>query len=112
MIGVRCAVGEANSGAVSEWLALIRAVNVLCARAQEELLFDLPTHLGPWWAGGAVEEYAEARVILPDPDHGRAVEDGAWVIGKSDRADRLIRTAADQLVLTVVTPPQSVADPA
>lgn len=111
MIGVRCAVGESNFDAVPEWLALIRVINVLCATAQEELLFDLPAHVDPWWAGGAVEEYAEARVVLPDADHGRAMEDGA-LIGKSDRADPLIRAAADQLLLTVVAPPQSVADPA
>ena len=60
----------------------------------DERYRTLSTFLGLWWAGGFVEEHPHARVILPDPQHGRATDEGALVVSKTDRGDRLLRQAA------------------
>jgi hypothetical protein len=75
---------------MTDWLAVIHHVNATRTAAGAEPLFGRPTHAGPWWAGGSVEEYERANVILR--------EDGTVNIeGKDEEATRLIEEAATAL---------------
>jgi hypothetical protein len=69
---------------------VIREANALADKAGEERVFGAPTHTGKWWAGGFVEEYAEARVLRPEGNYPKAM---ARIVPLSERADRLIQEA-------------------
>ena len=97
MIAVRAQAGIPGSGGKPEWLQVIQTCNDIASKVGEPPLFGAPTWQGPWWAGGYVEEYPDARVILPDPDRGRAREEGALLVSKTDRGDRVLRRAAQRL---------------
>ena len=49
---------EGRDGDNPEWLHVIWAANEI-----DDTMFGAP-ELGPWWAGGTVEEYPDARVLL------------------------------------------------
>lgn len=68
-----------------EWLDLIREANGVEAK-----FFDAPESSGPWWAGGSVEEYADARVIHR--------EDGSVsVVATSDHGTEILNRALAML---------------
>jgi hypothetical protein len=98
-VTVRCDPGVPGSGVIPEWLALIRECN-----RHKPAIFGRPESQGPWWSGGYVEEYADARVILPA--NTRTEEEGALVVAKTDRGGDVIRTAAHALGLHVAGDPE------
>jgi hypothetical protein len=71
----------AGAGGHGEWISLIRQVNRIAPDT-----FGKP-EVGPWWAGGSVEEYPDARVI-------HRGDDSISVVSKTERGDQLIREAA------------------
>ena len=91
---VRATYDDTPAGDPSEWLRIIREANEIAEEAGEDRVFGRPTHLGKWWAGGFVEEYAEARVILPDEGHEA---EGVRITPLTERADRHIRAAVERL---------------
>jgi hypothetical protein len=60
------------------WLDLIRE-----AGAAHPGFFGAPESVGPWWAGGSVEEYAHARVI-------HHLDDSVSVVALDDLGDRIL----------------------
>lgn len=58
-VHVRC-LSDGTPGYMEtfEWMRVIYKSNELSPG-----MFGTPTFLGPWWAGGTVEEYEDARVI-------------------------------------------------
>jgi len=73
----------------TEWLQVIWKVNEL---RLDPVVFGQPENK-PWWAGGMVEEYAEARVIF-------AGDDTVRIVGKTPEAEDLINRAARALGFT------------
>lgn len=68
-----------------EWLTVIHEVNRLAPGT-----FGAPDSLGPWWAGGSVEEYQDARVIhRPDGT--------VSIVSKTPRGAGLLSEAAANL---------------
>lgn len=74
-----------------EWFAFIRRVNELAKGRGEDPVFDKPDHMGPWWAGGTVEEYPEARIIFR-PDGTESIQ------AKSERAAQLFDQAYTDVI--------------
>jgi hypothetical protein len=59
MYSVRCmAKAQTEGPGPSEWLKLVWESNKVVPGT-----FGTPTSTGPWWAGGEVEEYEDARII-------------------------------------------------
>lgn len=71
-----------------EWLRVIHEANGI-----EPGMFGTPESMGPWWAGGFVEEYPDARVIL-DSDEP---DSGARIVSKTDKGARVLARAARNL---------------
>lgn len=71
----------------TEWLQVIWAVNDLRPGT------FLDPKVGPWWAGGEVEEYPEARVIFVGDDSVR-------IVGKTPEVEEVIDQAARALGFT------------
>jgi len=71
-------------GEQPEWLQVIWE----CNRMKPDM-FGKP-EIKPWWAGGMVEEYPTARVIIVGDDTVR-------VVGKTEEAEGLIQIAARKL---------------
>jgi hypothetical protein len=72
-----------------EYLVLIHEVNGIAPET-----FGATESVGPWWAGGTVEEYADARVIHR--------EDGtSSIVAKTEHGNALIRQAAASLDIHV-----------
>jgi hypothetical protein len=94
MTTVRASLGEPGS-AQADWRLVIQAVQTLAHATGENPVFGEPISIGRWWAGGIVEEYLDARIILPGP--GRAESEGVLITSKTPRAERLLRRAAEQL---------------
>ena len=61
------------------WLRAIHAVNEAIPGT-----FGRPTSTGKWWAGGYVEHYPTARVIMPDPENGRSDDEGVLIVALTD----------------------------
>jgi hypothetical protein len=73
-----------------EWLELIHEVNRLGQEDElPEPVFGEPESSGDWWAGGFVEEYADARVLFQ-------TDESVSVISKTKRGADLIRRAAER----------------
>jgi hypothetical protein len=51
-----------GSGLKSDWLELVWKTNEIRPNT-----FGEPLSIGPWWAGGEVEEYTDARIIPRAP---------------------------------------------
>lgn len=79
-------------GGQPEWFAFIRRVNELAKGRGEDPVFDKPDHMGPWWAGGTVEDYPEARIIFR-PDGTESIQ------AKSERAAQLFDQAYTDVIL-------------
>ena len=72
------------------WLNVIREA---CRLAPA--MFGAPTSVGPWWAGGCVEEYEDARVIhRPD---GLSVS----IVSKTERGAEILAFAAGKLGIDI-----------
>ncbi len=97
MTTIRTEAGVPGTGVRPEWLQVIHTANDIATEAGQPPVFGKPTSQGRWWAGGFAEEYPDARMILPDPEHGRAHEEGALLVSKTDRGDRVLRQAAEGL---------------
>jgi hypothetical protein len=80
------------------WLDLIGEANRL-----HPDLFDEPVSVGPWWAGGSVEQYPHARIIH-HPDESVSVL-------ALDELGHAVLTQADQRLRTR-TEPAPPAEPA
>jgi len=76
-----------GSGLKAEWLAFIHQCNEI-----EPGIFGEPESSGPWWAGGYVEEYADARLVLTQ-DEDRT----ARLASKTERGERVMRQAAQAM---------------
>lgn len=96
-VTVHAAAGVPGSGVRPEWLAVIHEANQITEEAGERPMFAGPISSGPWWAGGFVEEYPDARAIVPDPERGRQVAEGALLVSKTERGARVLRQAAHAL---------------
>ncbi len=85
--------GEGRHTGPGLWLTVIHETNRLCIEAGREPMFDGPESTGDWWAGGYVEEYAEARVLHrdkgPDGDYTNVS-----IHGKTPEAEALLDEAA------------------
>ena len=66
----------------AEWLPIVHATNTI-----DPELFGKPTHVGPWWAGGVVEDYADARIIHRE-------DDSRTIVSRTDRGDVALAAAA------------------
>lgn len=73
------------------WLDLIHHANGV-----DEGLFGEPTSVGPWWAGGSVEEYPDARVIHHD-DGREPMDRSVSVVALTQRGHDAL-TEADRLL--------------
>lgn len=92
-VSIRCLRGR--PGEAGEWLRLIHGANAHAEAAGEPLLFGEPTEQGPWWAGGEVEEYDDARVIFrSDPT--------VSIVAKTERGARHLAIAARDLGIRYV----------
>ena len=73
------------------WLSVIREA---CRLAPG--MFGAPDSLGPWWAGGHVEEYEDARVIhRPD--------ESVSIVSKTERGAEVLASAAGKLGIDAYT---------
>lgn len=93
-VHVRLSTGDRDGH--PEWLQLIWECNELAFRdlwerdrPGDNRVFGAP-EIGPWWAGGTVEEYPDARVI-------HRGDGTVSVVGKTERGDRMISLACDRL---------------
>ena len=68
MTAIIRASGEAGPDGRWEWLRVIHAANTI-----DPTMFGEPISTGPWWAGGYVEEYEHARVVIDDDRSARIV---------------------------------------
>lgn len=84
-------IGSTRDGQ-PEWLAFIWRVNELAKDRGEDPVFGKPDHMGPWWAGGTVEDYPEARIIFR-PDGTKSIH------AKSERAAQLFDQAYADVIL-------------
>lgn len=68
MVHLRCQDGILERGpkgpAGPEWLCVIWEANRIMNEQGLPPIFGKPEYLGEWWAGGGVEEYEDARVLL------------------------------------------------
>jgi hypothetical protein len=78
---------DGNHVGPGPWLDVVRAANGIAPG-----MFGSPYFVGPWWAGGSVEEYAEARVIHRD-------DGSVSIVGKSVTAERVLAQAANEVGL-------------
>lgn len=76
-----------GDGGLPQWLRVIREVN-----KHRPDTFGQPVSTGPWWAGGYVEEYPDARVILPA--EGRSEEEGVLILALTDEVAAALAAAA------------------
>ena len=79
-----------------EWLKVIWACNDISREWSPTGGDDLSTRMfgapeiGPWWAGGTVEEYPDARVI-------HRGDETVSIVGKTERGDAALARAAASL---------------
>lgn len=83
MASIRAMAGR--DGEAGEWLKVIWEANDIRPGT-----FLSPEHTGPWWAGGEVEEYPDARVI-------HRGDGTVSIVSKTDEGDRVLRAAAVNL---------------
>jgi len=74
-----------------EWLDVIHQANRIKAD-----MFGQPYHTGPWWAGGYVEEYPDARVLMRG-------DESVSIFSKTDDGEAVLRQAAADLGITVAS---------
>lgn len=91
---VRALAADRPAGTGVEWVRLLWATNELAREEGQEPVFGRPTKLGEWRAGGFVEEYGEARIILPE--EGRE-DEGVRIVPLTDRAGHLIHKAYERV---------------
>lgn len=92
MTSVRLMKGEPNTGKPGEWLKFIWATNDTCKDRGMRQISQFTVHLGPWWAGGFVEEYVDFRVIhRTDPT--------VSIVGTTPYGDEIIVETAKRLNL-------------
>lgn len=65
------------------WLDVIHAANRISPG-----MFGAPYETGPWWAGGSVEEYPDARVL-------HRGDGSVSVVSKTDKGAAVLSAAAD-----------------
>jgi hypothetical protein len=75
----------------------MREANNITLAASDEVLFDVPVSTGGWWAGGYVEHYVDARVILPAPESGREYSEGALIVSTTERGFQVLSQVAENL---------------
>jgi hypothetical protein len=88
-VSVRTSARNADGTDVGEWLQVVREANGI-----EPGVFGSPTHTGPWWAGGSVEDYPDARIIHRD-------DGSVSVVSVTERGTRAIAGAAAKLGIRV-----------
>lgn len=82
MAHIRTDAEDPTGNYYPEWLQIIHDCNRL-----EPKFFGRPSYLGPWWAGGSVEEYEHARVLhREDPS--------VSIIAKTEHGDEVLRAVA------------------
>lgn len=84
-------IGSTRDGQ-PESLAFIRRVDELAKGRGEDPFFNKPDRVGPWWAGGTVEDYPEARIIFR-PDGTESIQ------ATSERVARLFDQAYADVIL-------------
>lgn len=80
---------EGREGDNPEWLHVIWAANEISPGT-----FGEPELLGDWWAGGSVEEYADARVL-------HRGDGSVSIVSKTDKGDEVLRAAAAKLGINI-----------
>lgn len=83
------------------WLAVIHQANrIVKELGDTDGMFGAPDFMGPWWAGGYVEEYPTARVIFDAPrdDDPDDREKTVRIVGKTPYADLIIAAADDRVI--------------
>lgn len=73
-----------------EWLQIIHESNRI-----HPGMFGAAESRGPWWAGGSVEEYTDARIIHRDDSPTVSV------VSKTELGDTVLRLAAANLGIVV-----------
>lgn len=93
MASLRLMAEDLDGSGRPEWLRVIHEVNRLHdadGGEKGDRPFSAPEHLGPWWAGGSVEEYPDARVL-------HRGDGTVSIVSKTERGDELLRRAAASL---------------
>lgn len=67
------------------WLGVIWEANRI-----DPDMFGAPLRTGPWWAGGSVEEYADARVL-------HRTDGSVSIVSLTDRGAAILAQAAARL---------------
>ena len=89
MTSIRTPKSDPTGKGYPEWLKVIHAAN-----DADPGIFGEPESQGKWWAGGYVEEYADARVVhRSDPS--------VSIVSKTERGDKALRAAAEALGIHV-----------
>lgn len=86
MASVRCLAGIPDGETKSEWLSVIHEANRIAGNE----FFGRPELHAPWWAGGTVEEYPDARVI-------HRGDGSVSIVSKTKYGDQILRRAAKAL---------------
>jgi hypothetical protein len=82
MAHIRTAAEARNGQDYPEWQSVIWDANEIAPDT-----FGRPDHLGPWWAGGSVEEYPDARVL-------HRGDGSVSIVSKTEKGDEVLRAVA------------------